>query len=116
MPDTTQFQTRLCSDQTVFILDGQTVSTPASINGTSLVAVDIPTGFDGTSLTFQVSTNGVDYVEYKRMLDGANLTAVVGANSSYATGSHDFAGYNYIKLVAVSQTGDIEITLKTRPL
>lgn len=116
MTDTTQFQERLCSDKTVTILDGETVSDAAYIHGTSLMAIDVPAGLEGTSLTFQVSSDGTTYYQYKRMIDGAVVTAVIGANSSYAAGGFDFAGYNYLKLVTAAQTGDITITLKTRPL
>ena len=116
MTKSAQFQQRLCSDKTVTILDGATVSDAAYIHGTSLVAIDIPAGFDGTSLTFQVSSDGTTFYDYKRMVDGAAVTAVVAANGSFAPRAFDFAGYNYLKLVAGTQTGDITITLKTRPL
>lgn len=117
MTNKAQFQPRVCSDTTVTILDGQTVSSAAYLEGTSLVAVNIPAGFDGTALTFQVSSDGTTYYDYKKMLDGTAVVASVGANAAYATLSTDFSGYNYIKLVAgTSQTGDITLTLVTRPL
>lgn len=112
-----QFQGKVCSDLTVTILDGQTESDGVQLGGTSLVAIDIPAGFDGTALTFQVSSDGTNYKTYKRMSDGAAVAAVVGADAAYAAGYFDFGGYEWIKLVAgTSQTGDITITLKTRPL
>lgn len=114
---TTNIQERLCSDQTVTIFAATQTSTAAFLNGTSLVAIDIPVDFVGTAMTFKVSTDGVTYRDYKRMIDGLTVTSVVGANAAYAAGSHDFAGYNYIKLVAGSlQTETILITLQTRPL
>ena len=115
---TGQFQERLCNDITVTIDDGETVSSAADISGTSLVAIDIPAGLEGTAMTFQVSSDdGTTFRTYKRMIDGASVTAVVGANAAYATDPGDFAGYSHIKLVAgTAQTGDITITLQTRPL
>lgn len=116
MTETTDWQLRLCSDKTVIIADGGTVSGAADLSGTSLLAIDIPAGFDGTSMTFQVSSDGTTFYDYKRMVDGLAVTAVVGANASYATNANDFAGYSHIKLVSATQTGAITITLKTRPL
>ena len=119
MTDTTQFSNiRLCKDQTVTIVNGATVSSAASLRGTSLVGIDIPAGFEGTSLTFQVSTDGITYNNYYRLIDAALVTAVVvtGTAGSYSSGNFDFTGWNFIKLVSASQTGDITITLKTRPI
>tara|TARA_R110000868_G_scaffold214486_1_gene464578 strand:+ start:276 stop:632 length:357 start_codon:yes stop_codon:yes gene_type:complete len=113
---TKQFPTRLCSDQVVTILDAETTSNAANLTGTSLVAIDIPAGLEGTSMTFEVSTDGVTYRQYRRLFDGVAVTAVVGADGSYATLVTDFAGYNFIKLVTDTQTSDIDFTLKTRPL
>lgn len=121
MTDKTQFQQRL-SSQTVTILDGETISSVASLNGTSLLAFDIPAGFTGTVITFLVSSDGTNYLPYHRMGDGGAAKARVNADNAnnpyaYATESTDFAGYNFIKLVAgTTQTTDIAITLKTRPL
>ena len=106
MPRSAEFASVLCSDITVTILDGQTVSSPAFIAGTSLQSIDVPAGLDGTSLSFLVSSNGTDYIQYR----------VIGSSGAYAAGAFDFSGYNHIKLVVAAQTGDITITLKTRPL
>ena len=116
MTDTTQFPQRLCSNITVTILDGETISSAASIHGTSLQSIDVPAGLEGTSLSFLVSTNGTDYIQYRRMLDGTVVSGVIGSSGAYAAGAFDFSGYNHIKLVVAVQTGDITITLKTRPL
>ena len=117
MADSKQYESPICRDITVVIADGATVSSVASLQGTSLVAIDIPAGFEGTAMTFQVSSDNVTYYAYKRMFDGVDVAAVVGANAAYAADSGDFAGYSFIKLVAgTAQTGAIEITLKTRPL
>lgn len=117
MEFTKNIQTRLCSDKTVTILPATQTSSAAFLNGTSLVAIDIPVGFVGTGITFKVSTDGDTFTDYTRMVDGANVTAVVAANTSAAAGAYDFAGYNWIQLVASDiQTDAIVITLKTRPL
>ena len=117
MATTSQFQSVVCSDLTVVIADSATVSSAADLNGTTLVGIDIPAGFDGTAMTFQVSSDGVTYYTYKKLADGLAVTAVVGANASYATVPTDFAGYRFIKLVAgTAQTGAITITLKTIPV
>ena len=117
-PKTEQYQSTLCNDVTVTIADGETESSAASLKGTSLVGIDIPAGFEGTSLTFQVSSDGITYNTYYRLLDAAPVTAVVvtGTAGSYSSGNFDFTGYNFIKLVSATQTGDITITLKTRPI
>lgn len=118
MVDSTQFQKRLCSNVQVTILNGQTVSSAGFLNGTSLVAIDIPAGFDGAALTFQVSSDeGATFLTYARMIDGTDVSAVVTAGKSFATDPNDFVGYNAIKLVSdIPQVGDIPITLKTIPI
>jgi len=110
------FQSALCNDLTATILAGETISSAVSLSGTSLAGIDIPAGFEGTSLTFLVSSDGVTYREYKRMSDGALVTAVVGSNAAYASNYTDFVAYNFIKLVVDAQVADIKITLQTRPL
>jgi hypothetical protein len=107
----------LFSDLVATILDGANDSDGIDLGGSSLLSIDIPAGFDGTGMTFKVSSDGVNYKEYRRMIDGTLVTAVVGADASYASGYHDFGGYRWIRLVATTaQTGDISITLKTRAL
>lgn len=105
------------SDLSATILDGETESDGIQLGGTSLVALDIPAGFDGTTMTFKVSSDGTTYKDYKRLVDGMPVSALCSADASFAADYYDFAAYEWIKLVAgTAQTGNVEITLKTRSL
>lgn len=115
--ETTQFPYRLCSNVTATIADGQTESTVISLDGTSLVGISFPSTFDGTNITFKVcDTSDGTYLDYTNTA-GTLVTAVAGANKAMGIIPADFAGYNYIKVIAVTpQTGDTVLTLKSRPL
>ncbi len=115
MTNKAQFQQEICEVE-VTILDGQTTSSIASLEGTSLISIDIPSTFEGTTLTFLVSFDGVNFIQYKRLVDGVAVAGIVSGEGAYATQVNDFAAYNFIKLVATTQTGNVTLKLKTRPL
>ena len=113
---TAQIQPRLCNDVTVTIADGATVSSAADMNGTGLVGITIPSTYDGTAMTFKVSSDGTNYFDF---YNGAGTLAayVVAASRAIGVAPADFAGWRFLKLVAgTAQTGDTVITLQTLPL
>ena len=113
---TSQFPPRLCNDITVTIANGATESSAGALGGTALLGMVLPAEFDGTSMTFKVSTDGVTYQTFKN-LAGVTATAIVAESNSYGIVANDFAAWRFIKLVAgTAQTGNTIITLQTLPL
>jgi hypothetical protein len=116
-PSATNYQSNLCFDKTLTILDGQTASNAIDLIGTYLVALIIPTGFDGSTLAIQgaASLDGTYYNAYNT--SGTQLVPVVAASRYIPFVPSDTASIRFLKLIAgTSQTGDITITLVTRPL
>ena len=113
---TGQFQPRLCNDITVTIANNATESSAADLSGTAFIGMVLLAEFDGTSMTFKVSTDGTTY-QPMRNLAGTLATATVAASNSYGIVPSDFAAWRFIKLVAgTAQTGATIITLQTLPL
>lgn len=110
-------QLPVCSNLTATIASGETTSGAINLGGTSIVGLSIPVTFEGTSMTFLTSHDDVTYQIYKSMVTGATVTGIVGASANYSTSPGDFAGWQFVKLVAgTAQTGDCVITLLTRQL
>lgn len=116
-PNTSQFNPRLCTDITVTIADTATESDAADLNGTSLVGYTLPSGFDGTTLTFKVSTDNVTFFDFYNT-NNTQVTHTVAASRAIGIFPTDFAGWRYVKFVAgTSQsTTDTVITVHTMPL
>ncbi len=117
MADSKQFQSELCFDKTITIADGQTASPAIDLIGTYVVALIIPTGFEGTTLALQGSDSldGTYYNAYNTA--GTQLVPVVAASRYIPFVPSDTASIRFLKLVAgTAQTGAITIKLVTRPL
>lgn len=116
MTQTKDFQARLCNDIVVEIADSATTSSVADLNGTSLVGILIPAGFNGTAITFQVSSDNETYYNYYNAA-GTLVSVTVAASRAVGFQATDFAGFRFLKVVAgTSQTGPSELILQTRPL
>lgn len=110
------FALKLQHDKTVTIENGETVSGAVDLGGETLVGITIPTGFEGTAITFQVAT-AIDGTYRAWHVDGSALSITVTANIAVQIDPSDLAGARFLKLVAgTSQTGDITLTLHTRPV
>jgi len=106
-------QPRLCNDVTVTIANGATVSSVASLLGTSLVGIVIPSNFVGSAATFLVSSDGITYQAF-RNLSGTVVTAVVAASNSYGIVATDFLAWRFIKLVCDTvQTSEVTMIFQT---
>lgn len=115
MTKSSSFQKRLCNDLEVTIANGQTISTSASLGGTSLVGLLVPVNFAGTILRFQGSLDGTNFFNIKSGINGDFLESTIGTNAIYNFQAHDLFTVLYIKLVSVTpQTQDITIKLLTR--
>ena len=103
----------------VTIANGQTASEAIQMghggsltneNTKTLQGVIIPTEFDGTSISFQVSR---DNVTYYNLYDQTNalVSLTVAADRAYALPADKFNGWAYLKIVAgTTQTGDTTLT------
>jgi hypothetical protein len=117
MPRSSQFQPELCFDKTLTILDGETASDKIDLVGTYVVAMILPTGFDGAAFQLKAS-DALDGTFYNVKNTAGNLVApVVGAEAYVAFEPSDMASIRFLQVVAdTSQTGDVTIKLATRPL
>ncbi len=126
MPNTSDFQARVCYDKvaTITIASSTTISDAVDLGGCSLVGLFLPATFDGTTLTLQAcSTIDGTYVAVE---DGAASPAVITlsatAHSKYialsAAVQDQLRGLRFIKLVCgtAQTTTNTLITLATRPL
>ncbi len=115
MTKSSDFQNRLCNDLNVVIANGSTISTQASLCGTSLVGLKIPSNFIGTNLSFQGSLDGTNFFDIKSGINGNLINAVVGSNAIYNFHLFDLITVLYIRLIATTpQTSDVTINLLTR--
>lgn len=115
--NTAQFQPALCYDKIATISSGQTVSDEMELRGTYLVAMILPSTFDGTTMTFKGSIDGTNFFDMYNA-GGVQMTSTVAASRWIPFSPQDFAGCNFIKLVAgtAQSTTDTLIQLITRPL
>ncbi len=116
MAESKQFQSVLCFDKFLTILDGQTTSDGIDLAGTEVVAMRFPAGFDGTTMQI-LSGEKVDgtYISVKNTA-GTVLAPTPAANSQMEFVPSDLVGVRFLKVVCGAQTGDVQITLVTRPL
>jgi hypothetical protein len=89
---------------------GTTTSAGIDLGSKTLCGVHIPSGFDGSTLTFTASTT----------LDGTYLAVeytpdgTIGASKYIPIDPSKVAGIRYIKPVVGTQTGAIDLTLVAR--
>lgn len=111
------FPLKLTFDKTVTISDTEATSDAVDLGGNTLVGITIPTGFDGTAITFSVATS-IDGTYRSWYKDGSALSKTVTANIATALDPADFAGVRYLKIVSGTNqsSGDVTLTLHTRPV
>jgi len=117
MTESTQFQPVVTTNLTTTIANGESESLPIDLSGTTFVGIQIPAGFEGAALTLKAATakDASFYAVHDHT--GVTLGMSVGASQIIALQPAQFAGLRVIKLVAdTPQTGDITLTLLTRPL
>lgn len=95
------------------IADGETVQT-GSVDtiGYLVSGIIIPTGFEGTTLTFQASDDdGGTFLDVVNSA-GTAVSMTVAAATHIVFEPQTFAGARYLKVVAgTAQTGDITLKL-----
>lgn len=79
------------------ISNGQSLSAAVDLGQSRLARIVVPASFEGTSLTFQVSPDGITYYNaYDNT--GAEYAVPVGASRSVGLPPEDFLGVRYLKL------------------
>jgi|DEB19_MinimDraft_3_1074340.scaffolds.fasta_scaffold00956_13 hypothetical protein len=112
-----EFQGILRVDSIAIILAGATLSNAVDLHGTSLVGISVPSSFSGSQLSIYsaISFDGVYRVV--KNINGTAATMTCVANEHIALVPFDLASVRFIKVLSdVSQGGDCEITLITRPV
>lgn len=91
---------------------GQTVSDELTIEGVAVTGLVIPSDFDGTTVTFQVSYGDGNF----HTLDGVSLT--VQAGNAIGVPPGDVYGWRKIKIVTnvAAADDDSVIVVITKPL
>jgi hypothetical protein len=94
---------------TVSILDTATLSSAIDLRTATLTGVILPSGFNGTTLGFQVSDT--EDGTYVALQDGAgsDYGLTVAASKAYALNPSDFVSWQFVKLVVTAQTSDVDV-------
>lgn len=87
------------------IANGQTASAAISMSGLSLVGIQLPAAFTGTTITFTGSFDGVTYQVVKATTSGTSLSYTVAQGTYVAIDPLPFYGLAFIKLVSGSAEG-----------
>ncbi len=94
----------------VTIAAGSDTSDVLNLEGSSVVAVRAPKGFEGVTITFEAAEEETgEYIQVTRAIDGDIVTAFVVANKHVLLLIDDFFGAKYIKLVSSATETDERI-------
>lgn len=99
----------------------QSLSAAVSLGGLGVVQIVMPGAWDAAGITFQVSLDGVTYVDLYNN-SGSEYSVVVSAGRAIILPPADLAGFNYIKVrsgtagTPVPQTAARAITLVGKAL
>jgi hypothetical protein len=87
------------------IASGQTSSAAIPTSGLSLVGIQMPAAFTGTTVTFLGSLDGTTYQTLKSTTSGTSLSYTVAQGTYVAIDPVPFYGLPYIKIVSGSAEG-----------
>lgn len=97
------------------IANGATTSAAIPTKGLTLVGVQLPAAFTGTTITFTGSVDGTTYQAVKSTTSGTALSYTVAQGTYAAIDPIPFYGLAFIKLVSGSSEGgarSFSVTLK----
>ncbi len=107
--------------KSVTISSGSNMSAGVDLDGLTLVAIVMPSAWDGTTITFQASTNGTDW--YNLHDAAGNAVVLTVAPSRYVQLDWQrFLGIRYIRIrsgtvtTPVNQTANRILRLVTRAI
>lgn len=119
MPKSSEFISRNCYDLTATIAATGTISGAVDLGGCSLAGVILPSTFDGTAFTLQVSDT-LDGTYVDAIDNGGNAIGAtsIAASRFVSLNTADTQGMRFIKIKAGSTqtTTDTIIKLVTRSL
>lgn len=97
------------------VANGGTKSAGVDITGFALCGVILPSTLDGTTLSFEVSTDDTTYYVLRDTAGDISLT--VAASRAVALDPALFSGFQYVKIVLATQsTTDTNCLLAVRPI
>lgn len=99
------------------ISSGQNASAAVDLVGTTLVGIQLPATFTGTSLTFQMATSAGG--TYQTMIDGSGttLTKTIVQGRYLLLDPAEFAGVQFLKVLSGATEGAARtLELVTRPV
>lgn len=107
---TTQFQDTRCKNISATIANAATESSAIDLSGTTLGGFIIPATFQGTTLTFQVSIDGIAFHDLNDPLGNAVTISGIVAGKAVNWQMDDLTTWRYLKFIAGSaQTSEISI-------
>ncbi|MGD9276262.1 MAG: hypothetical protein PVJ67_03765 [Candidatus Pacearchaeota archaeon] len=114
MSKVTQYLTSIIEPLTAIILSGQTTSDIVKFYGSTLKTIILPASFDGTSLTFKVSYDGISFFDYYNV-NNIQVSITCTAGRAYGVLANDFNSIYALKIVSnASETADRSIILLPR--
>jgi hypothetical protein len=113
---TLQYESDKFYDVTAVIADAATKTGVIDLGGLELVGFFVPTGFDGTTVSFEAATSAAGTFMPVHNGNGTAYSLTIAANSYVPITNLAYtAGLRYIKLVASStQSGASTLTLAVR--
>lgn len=114
MSETSNFLNLVVKEEQVTIQNGQNKSNAIDLKGASLKTLFMPAAFDGTEISFEVSTDGVNFLPYYN-IDNVLIKMNCAIDRAYGFAAIDFYSIRWLKLVSNATEGsDRVITLLTR--
>lgn len=116
MPTFDQHSPKLVTGS-VTISDGETESGGLDLRGVSLVGLRVPSGFDGSSISFNRGDSLEGTYQALQLGNGLDHSVTVAAQKDIALDPSLFLSVRFLKLVAgTPQTGDTTIELICAPV
>lgn len=100
----------------VTIPNGTTTSDAQALGGNTLCGIIFPYELTGSTISFEVSVDGVDYVTLKKVEDGGTAyTIAKGSHVAVPLLPSTWAAWRYVRVVSASaEGGDRIFQLVTR--
>lgn len=96
------------------IQSGQTTSSVIALKGVTLKTIIVPSSFDGTQLTFQISDDGTNFYDYYN-IDDLEVALTCSPGRAYGTFANDFFSVSFLKITSnATESATRTIKLITR--
>ncbi len=98
------YQTKIAQTLSASIASGATKSEAINIGGCTLGGIIFPSTMTGSTVTFEVSNDGVTFYPFKNSA-GTSVSVTVSVSSWIGLSVADFSCVQYIKVVSGSTEG-----------